>query len=404
MFYNRFGKMSCRYSFNPFFKTKPDWGAPFFSFLEDNDILDFHKALPNYKPTPLRKLIKLARILGIGELYIKDEGHRFDVKAFKPLGASYAIYRFLKKEWVKRFTSEFNFNSFKDKKKIEKLGRFTFCAASDGNHGKAVAWTAGQLGQKAVIYMPAGTVKARIDSIESEGAKVFVINGTYDDCVKRVSLEVRKNKWVEVADTAYKGYTEIPSWILNGYTTIFREMEETINLNGKVNVDYVFLQAGVGAFAAAGASYYVRKYLKKRPALICIEPQEAAGFLDSIEFGRGQPIAAKGKMETIMAGLNCGIPSLVAWPILKDSINLFIAISDNYSEDAMAEYFKEGIIAGESGASGLAGLIALLRDKNLKYAKNKLKITKKSRVLVINTEKDTDPENYKRILSEMGLK
>jgi diaminopropionate ammonia-lyase len=252
--------------------------------------------------------------------------------------------------------------------------------------------------------MPTGTVKARIDSIESEEAKVFVINGTYDDCVKRVSLEVKKNKWVEVADTAYKGYTKIPSWILNGYTTIFREMEETINLNDKVNVDYVFLQAGVGAFAAAGASYYVRKYLKKRPALICIEPQEAAGFLDSIEFGKGQPIAAKGKMETIMAGLNCGIPSLVAWPILKDSINLFIAISDKYSEDAMAEYFKEGIIAGESGASGLAGLIALLRDKNLKHAKNKLKITKKSRVLVINTEKDTDPENYRRILSKMGLK
>ena len=342
--------------------------------------------------------------MGISELYIKDEAHRFDVKAFKPLGASYAIYRFLKKKWAKRFTSEFDFNSFKDKKKIEKLGRFTFCAASDGNHGKAVAWTARQLGQKAVIYMPAGTVKARIDSIESEGARVFVINGTYDDCVKRVSYEVWKNRWVEVADTAYKGYTEIPSWILNGYTTIFREMEETININDNINVDYVFLQAGVGAFAAAGASYYVRKYLEKRPALICIEPQEAAGFLDSIEFGRGQPIVAKGKMETIMAGLNCGIPSLVAWPILKDSINLFIAISDNYAEDAMAEYFKEGIIAGESGASGLAGLIALLKDKNLKHAKNKLKITKKSRVLVINTEKDTDPENYRRIISKMGLK
>ena len=396
--------MSCKSIFNPFFKTKPDWSDPFFSFLEDNDILDFHKALPNYRPTPLYRLIKLARILGISELYVKDEAYRFNVKAFKPLGASYAIYRFLKKEWAKRFASEFDFNSFKDKKKIEKLGRFTFCAASDGNHGKAVAWTATQLGQKAVIYMPAGTVKARIDSIESEGARVFVINGTYDDCVKRVSYEVSKNKWVEVADTAYKGYTEIPSWILNGYTTIFREMEKTINLDDKANVDYVFLQAGVGAFAAAGASYYVRKYLEKRPALICIEPNEASGFLDSIEFGRGQPIAAKGKMETIMAGLNCGIPSLVAWPILKDSINLFIAISDNYAEDAMAEYFKEGIIAGESGASGLAGLIALLRDKNLKYAKNKLKITKKSRILVINTEKDTDPENYRRIISKMGLK
>ena len=396
--------MSCKSIFNPFFKTKPDWSDPFFSFLEDNDILDFHKALPNYRPTPLYRLIKLARILGISELYVKDEAYRFNVKAFKPLGASYAIYRFLKKEWAKRFASEFDFNSFKDKKKIEKLGRFTFCAASDGNHGKAVAWTATQLGQKAVIYMPAGTVKSRIDSIESEGARVFVINGTYDDCVKRVSYEVSKNKWVEVADTAYKGYTEIPSWILNGYTTIFREMEKTINLDDKANVDYVFLQAGVGAFAAAGASYYVRKYLKKRPALICIEPNEASGFLDSIEFGRGEPIAAKGKMETIMAGLNCGIPSLVAWPILKDSINLFIAISDNYAEDAMAEYFKEGIIAGESGASGLAGLIALLRDKNLKYAKNKLKITKKSRILVINTEKDTDPENYRRIISKMGLK
>jgi len=286
---------------------------------------------------------------------------------------------------------------------LSKLGSFTFCAATDGNHGRAVAWTARKLHQKAVIFMPANTVKARIESIQNEGAEVIIIDGTYDDCVRKASYESRKNGWIEIGDTAYKGYTEIPSWVLNGYSTIFREMENSVNKMPTSEIDYVFLQAGVGAFAASGASYYSMRYGEKRPEIIIVEPIEASCFLDSAESGNGKPIPAKGKMETIMAGLNCGIPSLCAWPILRDCSDLFLGITDDYAEKAMKMYFQEEIISGESGASTLAGLIALLEDENLKEAKDRIGINRNSKILLINTEGDTDPVNFRKIISDMKL-
>ena len=187
---------------------------------------------------------------------------------------------------------------------------------------------------------------------------------------------------------------------MNGYSTIFRELEASINQLPDPEIDTVILQAGVGAFAAAGASYYTERYGAKRPRLICLEPLEAAGFLDSIEFGQGNPIAAKGKMETLMNGLNCGIPSLAAWPILKDSVELFLGISDNYAEMAMQKLAGEGVVSGESGASGLAGLLALMNDSELVDAKEAAGLNNRSRILLISTEADTDPETYNRIVSK----
>jgi len=243
-------------------------------------------------------------------------------------------------------------------------------------------------------------VKARIENIKSEGAEVVIIDGTYDDCVQQAAGDARKNGWFEIADTAYEGYTTIPSWVLNGYSTIFRELEDSLHPDKAPKVDLVLLQAGVGAFAAAGASYYTMRYGAKCPKLICLEPLEAAGFLDSIEFGEGKPIPARGKMVTLMNGLNCGIPSLAAWPILKDSVDLFLAITDNYAEMAMRKLADEGVVSGESGASGLAGLMALMSDPALADAKNRIDLSRNSNVLLINTEADTDPENYRKIVTE----
>ncbi len=388
----------CRYRFNPYIKDEPDWSDPLFAFLQNEDMMAFHQSLDGYQPTPLVSLVKTAACLGVKEILVKDESHRFGLNAFKALGASYAIYRFLKEKWEAQFSEVFDTSIFHDPVKLTKLGSFTFCAATDGNHGRAVAWTAKKLQQKAVIYMPSDTVPARIEDIRKEGAQVVIVDGTYDDCVTVAAKDAKEHGWFEIADTAYEGYTTIPSWVLNGYSTIFHEVESEMQEKTKSTFDFVVLQVGVGAFAAAGAAYYTKHYGNQRPQLVCVEPLEAAGFLDSIEDGQGKPIPAKGQRQTIMAGLNCGTPSLVAWPILRDSVKLFLAITDSYAEEAMKQYANEGIISGEAGASGLAALTALIHDPLLRETKKTMGLGAHCRILLINTEGDTDPENYHRIV------
>ena len=388
----------CRYSFNPFVQAIPDWNDADHAFLSDSDMLDFHRSLPGYAPTPLVELGGAAGKLGLGRVYVKDESHRFGIKAFKALGASYAIYRLLKKRWQKKFNSPFTSEVFKNREELKKLGVMTFTAATDGNHGRAVAWTARRLGQKAVIYMPADSAPARVEAIESEGAAVVLVPGSFDDCVQQCARDAQMHGWQVVSDTAYPGYMDVPKYILLGYTTLFREMEDSINKPEKTDVDVVILPAGVGGLAAAGTSYYVRRYGADRPRLICVEPEQSDCFLQSILHGTGEPVATRGKLNSIMAGLNCGIPSPVTWPIIRDGMHFFLAIPDRYAIDAMRLYARQGIISGESGASGLAGLLALTTSKKLHKAKEQLGLDKETNVLLINTEGDTDPVSYGRIV------
>lgn len=390
----------CTFSFNPFRKNIPDWTDPAFAFLNTTDMLDFHRSLPGYRPTPLRRLLAMAGELGIGDILIKDESQRFGIKAFKALGASYAIYRVLKSEFADQFGEELTPQAFRSGDVAARLGKMTFCAATDGNHGRAVAWTARMLRQKAVIYMPADSAPLRIKNIEDEGARVVLVPGTFDDCVARCADDAAKNGWQTISDTAYPGYMEVPKYIMLGYSSLFREMEETLNKPQKAEIDLVHLPAGVGGLAAAGTSYYVRKYGDRRPKLVCIEPLASDCFLESIRFGHGEPLPTKGDQQSIMAGLNCGIPSPIAWPVVRDGMDAFLAISDNYAEEAMRLYHKHGVVSGESGASGLAGLLALLHSEKLRGAKEQLGIDGKSRILLINTEGDTDPENYRKIINE----
>jgi diaminopropionate ammonia-lyase len=387
----------CEYVFNKFKKENPEFKGDEFDFLDADDVFDFHKSLPGYHSTPLFELPGLAKVCGVAKVFVKDESRRFGLNAFKALGASYAIYRVLKERWREKFGSEFDLTSFKDDKKLKEFGEITFCAATDGNHGRAVAWTARMLKQKAVIYMPAVTAKTRIDNIRAEGAKAVLVDGTFDDCVRMCAEDAQKFGWQTIADTAYSGYMDIPKYIVLGYSTLFREMEESIHTPEKPIVDYVFLQAGVGGLAAAGASYYVKRYGKNYPHLICVEPTDSACYISSIKKGDGEPHQAEGKLESIMAGLNCGIPSLIAWPVIKETYDLFLSVSDNHAQTAMREFYRENIISGESGSAGLAGLLALISEHNLKDVHEKLGIGMDSRVLFINTEGDTDPENYKKI-------
>jgi diaminopropionate ammonia-lyase len=388
-------------SINPFLKLNPVWSDK--EFLKNDDMMEFHRSFPGYNPTPLISLPALASVLGVKEIWVKDESKRFGIKAFKALGASYAIFRFIKTKWESEFGEEFRAEDFLDQDKMKKFGNLTFCAATDGNHGKAVAWTAKKINQKAKIYMPSNTVKARIDNIECEGADVVLIEGTFDDCVTRCAEDALKNNWYAISDTAYTGYFDIPGWILLGYTTIFKEMEERLNLIPEPEIDYVFLQAGVGGLAAAGTSYYSIRYGEHRPKLVCVEPIDSDCFLESIRFGNGASLPTKGKQESIMAGLNCGIPSPLAWPIIKDGMHFFIAIPDSYAEKAMRVFYNPfsndpQIISGESGCAGLAALMALCDKNQISEFRERMGLNSNSRILLINTEGDTDPENFKRII------
>lgn len=347
------------------------------------DALAFHRSLPGYQPTPLLALPALAAELGLAALWLKDEGPRFGLGAFKALGASWAIDR-----WMS-----------------ERGGGApaTLATATDGNHGRAVAWTARALGQKAVVFVPRNTVPARIAAISGEGAEVVVVDGTYDDAVRRAAAESAARGWQVISDTAYPGYTEIPRFIMAGYETLFAEVAEQMDAVGSGGPTAVLLQAGVGGLACAGVSFYSRRSGVPRPRIAAVEPMDADCLLESIASPGGQIREGRGGQHSIMAGLNCGTPSLAAWPTLRAGIDLFLAVDDGFAEEAMRRLAAGSggdphVVAGESGAAGLAGLLALYREPGLGAARPALGLGPTSRVLIVNTEGATDPAGYRRIV------
>jgi diaminopropionate ammonia-lyase len=393
----------CEYAFNDLCLERPSWQGDEYAFLANRDMLEFHGSLPGYEPTPLRQLPALAAKLGLGGIFVKDESQRFGIKAFKALGASYAMYRLLNRKWHALYGAPFTPATFLNGGALAKLGSFTFCAATDGNHGRAVAWTARMLGQKAVIYMPAGSVPARIASVRGEGAEVVLVEGTFDLCVERCAADAAKNGWQAISDTAYPGYRDIPGWIMLGYTTIFAELQGLLHGPMKTGVDLVILPAGVGGLAAAGAFFYSGHYGARRPRLACVEPLSSDCFLESVRHGKGEPLPTKGRQTSIMAGLNCGVPSPLAWPFVRDAFRFFLAVGDGWAEAAMRRYYHPlrgdpRIVSGESGSSGLAALLALTTSEKLADARARLGLGPASRVLLLNTEGDTDPENFRKIV------
>ncbi|MCX7022087.1 MAG: diaminopropionate ammonia-lyase [bacterium] len=342
------------------------------------DALAFHEKVPGYAPTPLVQLPGLAAELDLASIHVKDEAHRFGTKAFKALGASYAVHRFLE----------------------ENPGDHVFCTASDGNHGMAVAWSARLFDRKAEVFMPKGTVPARVRRIENLGARVTVVDGDYDAAVRAAARESKKHGWVLVQDTAWEGFSEIPTRIMAGYVTMFRELEDELFPPGGPVVDAVFLQAGVGSWAAAAVAYLAGRYGDRMPKIVCVEPTGADCCLASARAGRRVSLPGA---ETIMAGLNCGTPSLMAWPILAAGTDLFLALPDDCAREAMRAYYHSKkddprVVSGESGAAGLAALLALLRVPELEKPRRFLGLGETSRVLLFNTEGDTDPEGFSKIV------
>lgn len=383
----------CRSFINKKAERTPEWSPEVLNEYHSDEAIRFHKQIPGYKRTPLTEIAEMGSEIGIKSVLVKNEAFRFDVKAFKPLGASYAVFHCLREKYRRETGGELDYDIMANHEKLQSIPVTTFCAATDGNHGRAVAWTARRLGQKAVIYMPSSASQIRKDNIKKENAELVILDGTFDDCVAKCQQDADANGWQVMADTAYEGNMELPRFIIQGYRTIFIEIDEQLKEENSDMPELVVVPAGVGGLAAAAAGHYSINYGRKKPMILCIEPDDADCFLLSAIAGK--PVQSPGKQESMMVGLACGFPSLTAWPVCRDAVNVFAAIPDKWAVSAMKLYRKYGIVSGESGSAGLAGLLALMESGKMTEAREYLGTGKRSRVLCINTEGDTDPERYR---------
>ena len=364
---------------------------------------EFHKSFPQYSVTPLQKLSTLASYLGVKGIYCKDESYRFGLNAFKVLGGSYAMGRYIAKE-LGRDISELPYNVLSSDKLREEFGQATFFTATDGNHGRGVAWAANRLGQKAVVRMPKGTTKTRFDNIAKEGAEVTIEKVNYDDCVRMAAAEAAKTEHgIIVQDTAWDGYEEIPSWIMQGYGTLVLEADAQLKENGVDRPTHVFVQAGVGSLAGAVVGYFAHKYKENPPVMVVCEASAADCLYRSAVKADGNLVNVTGDLQTIMAGLACGEGNTIGWDILKNHVTVFASCPDWMSAKATRIYANPlesdpHIVSGESGSVPLGLAYTALHDTDAKDLKDALKLDENSNILVISTEGDTDPVRYREIV------
>lgn len=366
----------------------------------------FHRQIPGFKMSPLKSLAHLAEMLGVGGIWVKDESQRMSLRSFKVLGGSFAIYRFIKAK-LGLDHLEVPLAELSSPEVRAKLGDLTFAAATDGNHGRGVAWAAAQLGFKSVIYVHKFTSQARIQAIASLGARVEVIDGTYDDAVRQITLDAEQHGWHVISDTSWEGYQDIPKWVMQGYTTMLSEVQEQLAAQGFVKPTHVFVQAGVGALAAATIGFYAKRFGAERPKTAVVEPDRAACLYRSIEAGDGAPHSFPGDLNTIMAGLACGDPSPLAWSILKDYADVFVQCPDYVAGTGMRVYAVplEGdpfIVSGESGAVTLGALLFAMQLPEYAGLRERLELGPDSHILLLNTEGNTDPDHFRRIVWEGG--
>ena len=393
---------SIKWAVNHMPKTE-DKSLSLMSLEEAGKARAFHKSFPQYDRTPLTALEHMAEFLGLGRLYVKDESYRFGLNAFKVLGGSYAMARFIAKE-TGRDVSELPYSVLTSEELKKEFGQATFFTATDGNHGRGVAWAANRLGQRAVVHMPKGTTKARLENIAKEGAQVDIQELNYDDCVRLAAREAAETpRGVIVQDTAWEGYEEIPSWIMEGYGTMAMEAGEQLKEAGDERPTHVFVQAGVGSLAGAVVGYFANLYADNPPIFVVVEAQAADCLYQGAKAGDGDIRTVGGDMETIMAGLACGEPNTISWDILKNHVKVFISLPDWAAAQGMrmlAAPIKGDapITSGESGAAPFGALAAIMTMEEYADLKAAIGLDETSRVLVFSTEGDTDPDRYKNIV------
>ena len=368
-----------------------------------NQARKFHRSFPQYSVTPLAKLDGMAGQLGLGGLFVKDESYRFGLNAFKVLGGSFAMAKYIAKEMGKD-VSEMTYDYLTSKKFRDDFGQATFFTATDGNHGRGVAWAANKLGQKAVVHMPKGSTQTRFDNIAKEGASVTIEELNYDDCVRLAAKEAAETPHgVIVQDTAWDGYEEIPSWIMQGYGSMAMEANEQLHELGIERPTHVFVQAGVGSLAGGVQGYFANQYPDNPPIVCVVEADTAACLYKGAVAGDGAEYNVEGDMPTIMAGLACGEPNTTSWDILKNHVSVFVAAPDWVSAKSMrmlAAPIKGDpqVTSGESGAVTFGVLNEIMTNPDYADLKEALQLDENSQVLLFSTEGDTDPERYKEIV------
>ena len=364
---------------------------------------EFHKSFPQYTVTPLQDLAALASCLGVKSIHCKDESYRFGLNAFKVLGGSYAMGRYIAKE-VGKDISELPYAVLSSEALRKEFGQATFFTATDGNHGRGVAWAANKLGQKSVVLMPKGSTQTRLNNILKEGAKATIEEENYDECVRMANAMAEKTEnGVMVQDTAWDGYEEIPAWIMQGYGTMANEADDQLHEAGCERPTHVFIQAGVGSLAGAVQGFFANRYPENPPKVVVVEAAPAACLYKGACAKDGAIRIVDGDMVTIMAGLACGEPNTISWDILKNHVDTFIATPDWVAAKGMrmlAAPFKgdQPVTSGESGAAPFGTLACIMTMDEYKPLREHLGLDENSKVLLFSTEGDTDPDRYKSIV------
>ena len=344
-----------------------------------------------YKPTPLHNFSDMAKDTGVELIVYKDENPRFTLKSFKALGGAYAVANLLiqklKENGIDANSSDLIAGTHRDF-----TSKITVCCATDGNHGRSVAWGAQKFGCNCEIYIHRNVSVAREKAIAKYGADVNRIKGNYDDSVRLAAEVAEKNSYTVVSDTSYEGYTDIPKDVMQGYTVM---VDEALKQMDTVPT-HVFLQGGVGGFPAAVVSFLVES-LENPPKFVVVEPVNADCLFQSAK--NGKPTAVHGELDTIMAGLACGEVSVLAWAILESYVSHFMTITDNSIPEAMKLLSNRDvpIVAGESAVTGLAGFLIASNSKELR---EKLMINENSKILFFGTEGDTDEEMYEKLVGK----
>jgi diaminopropionate ammonia-lyase len=348
---------------------------------------------PGYAPTPLVELPEMAKRLRIGALRYKDESERFGLNSFKALGGAYAVYRLLSAMTVGRgddnpaTSAQLMAGEFS-----EQMRTVTVCSATDGNHGRSVAWGARMFGCNCVIFVPSAVSDGRVRAIEQYGAVVIRVSGNYDETVRRAQAEADQNGWFVISDTSYEGYADVPRDIMQGYVVM--ASEAIAQAPDSCPPSHVFVQGGCGGLAAAVCTHYWRAFGAARPRFIVAEPLNADCICKSLQ--AGTPVSVEGNLETAMVGLSVGEVSLLAWEVLKYGVDDGLAVPDDRVAEAMrrlgeGEAGDASIVAGETA---VAGLVALLYAAECDELRQALDIDETSVVQLFGTEGATDPELY----------
>jgi diaminopropionate ammonia-lyase len=365
--------------------------------------LAFHQSFPQYSQTPLAEVKNMAAYLGLKDFFVKDESYRFGLNAFKVLGGSFAMANYIA-EKLGKDVADLTYDVLTSDQLRDAFGQATFFTATDGNHGRGVAWAANKLGQKSVVLMPKGSTQTRKENIEKEGAKVTIEEVNYDECVRMANKMAEETEnGVMVQDTAWDGYEKIPTWIMQGYGTMALEASKQLEAAGNKRPTHVFVQAGVGSLAGAVVGYFANLYPDNPPTMVVVEAQAADCLYKSAIEKDGKIRFVEGDLQTIMAGLACGEPNTISFDILENHTSVFVSAPDWVSEKGMRMLGAPlkgdpQVISGESGAVAMGLVATAMQDPEYKELRDTLKLDENSTVLMFSTEGDTDPDNYKKIL------